>query len=115
VQVRFENGAIGEILTSWAFPLPYGTHHIHVMGDKGQIFGSSNTLYHLPHGAKEPTKREFDSVDTFEAEIGHFADCLREGKRPPHSVEEGRAVLELILKAGQNAEGWQRTAVCQPA
>ncbi|HTL31089.1 MAG TPA: Gfo/Idh/MocA family oxidoreductase, partial [Tepidisphaeraceae bacterium] len=35
VQVRFENGVIGEILTSWAFPLPYGTHHIHIMGEKG--------------------------------------------------------------------------------
>ena len=114
VSVRFENGAIGEILTSWAFPNPYGTHQIHVIGDKGQIFGTENTLYHLPKGAKEPTKRSFDDVHTFEAEIGHFADCLIEGKRPIHSVEEGRAVLELILKASQNAEGWQKTAHVKP-
>lgn len=111
VQVRFANGAIGEVLTSWAFPLPHGTHHIHVMGEKGQIFGSDNTLYHLPHGTKEPTKREFDNVDTFEAEIGHFADCLIEGKRPIHSVDEGRAVLELILNAYQGGEGWQKSAL----
>lgn len=110
VQVRFANGAIGEILTSWAFPLPHGTHQIHVMGEKGQIFGSNNTLYHLPHEAKEPAQRDFDNVDTFEAEIGHFADCLIEGKRPIHSVEEGRAVLELILNAYQSGEGWQKTA-----
>jgi predicted dehydrogenase len=107
VQVRFASGALGEILTSWAFPLPYGTHQIHVMGERGQIFGSENTLYHLPKGSTEPTKRTFDAVDTFEAEISHFADCLREGKRPIHSVEEGRAVLELILNASKNAEGWQ--------
>ncbi|MGB7160405.1 MAG: Gfo/Idh/MocA family oxidoreductase [Tepidisphaeraceae bacterium] len=107
VQVRFANGAIGEILTSWAFPLPYGTHHIHVMGEKGQLFGSDNTLYHLPRGATEPTKRTFEPVDTFEAEIGHFADCLREGKRPIHGVQEGRAVLELILNASKNAQGWR--------
>src|SRR5215212_9524857 len=106
VQVRFANGAIGEILTSWAFPLPHGTHHIHVMGEKGEIFGSSDTLYHLKRGDKEPTRVEFAPVDTFTAEIGHFADVLREGKRPIHSVEEGRAVLELILKATENAEGW---------
>ena len=31
VQVRFASGAIGEILTSWAFALPHGTHHIHVV------------------------------------------------------------------------------------
>jgi predicted dehydrogenase len=114
VQVRFENGAIGEILTSWAFALPYGTHHIHVVGEKGQIFGSDNTLYHLPKGATEPSKRSFTEVNTFEAEIGHFADCLREGKRPIHSVEEGRAVLELILKACESGEGWQRAAFVKP-
>jgi predicted dehydrogenase len=109
VQVRFASGALGEILTSWAFPLPYGTHQIHVMGETGQVFGSENTLYHLPKGAIDPTKRTFDAVDTFEAEISHFADCLREGRRPIHSVEEGRAVLELILNASKNAEGWQQT------
>jgi predicted dehydrogenase len=108
VQVRFASGAIGEILTSWAFPLPHGTHQIHVIGEKGQIFGSENTLYHLPKGATEPTKRTFEPVETFVAEIEHFADCLREGRRPIHSVEEGRAVLELILNASKSAEGWQR-------
>jgi predicted dehydrogenase len=107
VQVRFENGAIGEILTSWAFPLPYGTQHIHVMGDKGQVFGSDSTLYHLPHGWSEPSKRTFGEVQTFEAELVHFAQCLREGKCPIHSVEEGRAVLELILKATESARGWK--------
>ena len=115
VQIRFANGVIGEILTSWSFPLPHGTHHIHVMGEKGEIFGSSDTLYHLPRGAKEATKRDFPATDTFTAEIAHFAECLREGKRPIHSVEEGRAVLELILKATQTAEGWQQTAVAKPA
>ncbi len=114
VQVRFANGVIGEILTSWAFPLPHGTHHIHIMGEKGEIFGSSDTLYHLPRGGKEATKREFAPADTFAEEIGHFADCLREGKRPIHSHEEGRAVLELILNATKSAEGWQKTAMVKP-
>jgi predicted dehydrogenase len=111
VQVRFQNGAIGEILTSWAFFNPSGTHQIHVIGDKGQIFGSDNTLYHLPAGYTEPAKRTFKEVNTFEAEISHFADCLRDGTRPVHSVEEGRAVLELILGATKSADGWQSTAV----
>ena len=110
VQIRFANGVIGEILTSWSFPLPHGTHHIHVMGEKGEIFGSDNTLYVLPRGAKEATRVEFPPADTFVEEISHFADCLREGKRPIHGVEEGRAVLELILNATKSADGWQQTA-----
>ncbi len=110
VHVQFASGAIGEILTSWAFPLPHGTHQIHIIGEKGQLFGSGNTLYHLPKGYTDPAKRTFPETDTFEAEIVHFADCLREGKRPIHSVEEGRAVLELILTASESADGWQKTA-----
>jgi predicted dehydrogenase len=112
VTVRFAGGAIGEVHSSWAYQLPYGTHHIHVLGEKGQIFGSDDTLYHLPIGFNEPAKRAFSSVHTFVAEIGHFADCLREGRRPLHSVEEGRAVLALILQAAASAEGWQATAPC---
>lgn len=107
VSVRFQNGAIGEIFTSWAMSLPHGTHQIHVIGTEGQVFGSGDTLYHLPRGYQEPAKRSFQSVDTFEAEIGHFAECLLEGKRPIHSVEEGRAVLELILQAAESAKGWE--------
>jgi predicted dehydrogenase len=114
VQVRFESGAIGEILTSWAFNLPYNSYQIHVIGEKGQVFGSGDTLYILPKGYSEPAKRSFDKTDTFEAEIAHFADCLIEGRRPIHGVEEGRAVLEVILKAAESADGWQKTAVLKP-
>jgi len=110
VQVRFQNGIMGEVLTSWAFDLPYGTHHIHIVGEKGQLFGSDNTLYCLPRGYSEPAKRVFPGVNTFEAEIAHFAECLHEGKRPMHSVAEGRAVLEVILAAAKSADGWQATA-----
>jgi len=111
VSIRFANGAIGEILTSWAFALPFGTHQIHVVGEKGQIFGSTNTLYQLRNGETEPKKQTFPEVHTFTAELAHFAECLSQGKRPIHGVEEGRAVLELILRASESAKGWQQTAV----
>ncbi len=109
VQVQFAGGAVGEILTSWAYNLPYGTHHIHVIGENGQIFGSDNTLYFLPKGYSEPAKRQFQPVETFEAEIEHFADCLHNGTRPMHSVEEGRAVLEVILKAAETPRDGRST------
>jgi predicted dehydrogenase len=114
VTVRFENGAIGEILTSWAFANPHGSHQIHVIGENGQVFGSDNTLHYLPKGATSPETKTYDPVQTFEAELVHFAECLSQGKRPIHSVEEGRAVLELILRATQSAEGWRATAVKKP-
>ncbi len=114
VQVRFQNGVLGEVLTSWAMQLPYGTHKLHLVGDKGELFGSDTILYYRPTGFTEPAERTLPSVEsTFTEEIGYFADCLREGTRPLHGAEDGRAVLELILKASQNAEGWQQTAPLQ--
>ena len=107
VSVRFENGTIGEVFTSWAMNNPWGTHQIHIVGEKGQLFGSENTLYYLPNHYSEPAKRMFQPVETFVAELSHFADSLQNGTRPIHSVEEGRAVLELILQAAESAKGWQ--------
>ena len=114
VQVRFQNGVLGEVLTSWAMPLPYGTHKLHLVGDKGELFGSDNILYYRPTGFAEPAELILPSIEnTFTEEIGYFADCLRDGTRPLHGAEDGRAVLELILKASESAEGWQQTAPLQ--
>ena len=114
VQVRFQNGVLGEVLTSWAMPLPYGTHKLHLVGDKGELFGSDNILYYRPTGFAEPAERILPAVEsTFSEEIGYFADCVQSGSRPLHGAEDGRAVLELILKTTQSAEGWQETAPLQ--
>ncbi len=114
VQVRFQNGVLGEIFTSWAMPLPYGTHKLHLVGDKGELFGSSNILYYRPTGFATPAERVLPNIEsTFTEEIGYFVDCLRDGTQPLHGAEDGRAVLELILKATQSAEGWQQTAPLQ--
>jgi len=111
VQVRFANGAIGEILTSWAFNNPYGAHQIHVVGDKGQFFGSGNELRYLPAGFSEPCVMRLAPVNTFSDQMAHFVECVRTGRRPLHSVAEGRAVLEVILAASKDADGWQSYAV----
>ena len=114
VQVRFENGVLGEILTSWAMRLPYGTHQLHLVGEKGELFGSGNELFYLPAGFTEPAKYLLPTiVSTFTEEIGHFADCLLTGNRPLHGAKEGRAVLELILRASEDASGWQPSALKQ--
>jgi predicted dehydrogenase len=115
VQVRFANGVIGEILTSWAFNNPHGSHQIHVIGEKGQAFGSGSALYFLPSSYSEPAKMNLRDVDTFAEQIKHFAACLTQGRRPLHSVEEGRAVLEIILNAAKDARGWQQHAAHSPA
>ena len=110
VQVRFANGVMGEIFTSWALNRPYGTHDLHVVGDLGEIFGTGNLLYHLPRGFKTPSEKVLPETDTFADQMARFADCILNGAPVPHGPEEGREVLKIILKAAESAEGWQKTA-----
>ena len=117
VQVRFENGVIGEILTSWAMQNPWGSHQIHVIGEKGQIFGSEADLNFVAAGSTQVEKIPVNIGEnwgsTFGEQIKHFADAVRNKTKPLHSVEEGLATLDIILSATESAEGWQKTAQVQ--
>lgn len=117
VQVRFENGVIGEILTSWAMPNPWGSHQIHVVGEKGQVFGSEAEVHFLASGSHQPERIPVNAGEnwgsTFGEQLQHFAAAVRNKTKPIHSVEEGLATLEIILSATENADGWQKTAQLQ--
>ena len=110
VHVRFANGVIGEILTSWAFRFPAGSHQLHVVGDEGEVYGSFSDLYFKPKGWSEPARRQLPKTQVFVDQMECFARCLLEGRRPPHGVREARITLEMILAATASAAGWQETA-----
>jgi hypothetical protein len=57
--------------------------------------------------SRKPAKQTFSAVEIFAAEIGQLAENLINGTRPVHSAEEGRDVLEVLLKAAESADGWQ--------
>jgi predicted dehydrogenase len=99
VSVKFADGAIGQILTSWAFPSPMGAHQIHLIGSKGQIYGSHKDLYFLPFGFSEPAHMHLEGPDCFRTEVEHFVDCIVERKQPLPNLQQAVDVLELILKA----------------
>lgn len=99
VTVKFRDGVIGQISTSWAMGSPAGTHQIHIIGSKGQLYGTGNQLYLLPDGFREPAHIEYGAVDTIQAECKHFVDCLLEDKEPMATLQQGRDVLDLILRA----------------
>jgi len=108
VQLAFANGVIGEVLTSWAFARPAGTHKIHLVGSKGQLYGTDNVLFEAALGAAEPERIELPKVHTFTAQLAHFHECLRGTARPLHGIAESREVLRIILAATEDAAGWNR-------
>ncbi|KXK37432.1 MAG: hypothetical protein UZ16_OP3001001141 [Candidatus Hinthialibacteria bacterium OLB16] len=104
VNVKFKDGAIGQILTSWAFPSPVGAHQIHLIGTKGQLYGSYKDLYFMPLGFSEPAHLHIEGPDCFRTEVEHFADCILQKKEPIPNLKQAVDVLELILKATKRAK-----------
>jgi predicted dehydrogenase len=99
--VRFENGAIGTLQTSWAHNVPNGHWQIAVIGSKGQIYGRGKDLYFAPNEG-EVEKAELEPANGFVEEIKHFVECMETGKTPEQSLYEGVTVLKVILGGYQS-------------
>lgn len=98
VLVRFSGGAIGQILTSWAFELPYGSYSFHLVGERGQLYGRKNALHFQPDGG-ELVSTISPEVNSYHAQLPHFVESIERGSRPIQNQEDGIDVLDLILGA----------------
>ncbi|HEX5416438.1 MAG TPA: Gfo/Idh/MocA family oxidoreductase [Chloroflexota bacterium] len=96
--VKFADGAIGEVLTSWAWDWPDGSWQFQLIGEKGQLFGRGNKLLYKPIGW-QPATLELKPTNTFAAELEHFADSIANGTQPLNTNVQGTQVLRLILGA----------------
>jgi predicted dehydrogenase len=104
VLVRFDNGVVGQMTTSWAYSPPPGRERFSVVGERGSISAdASGTTLTVTIRDAEPATHAFETVDTFVAEIGHFADSLIEGTRPLHTEVEGIEALGILLAAYEGA------------
>ena len=110
VLVRFDNGVLGHLVTSWAYQAADCTEKFSVVGELGALWATKSELsYRLRDGTSETFSH--DTVDTFTAEIGHFADCLADGTRPLHNEIEGIQVLGIIHAAYESARTKQVVTV----
>jgi predicted dehydrogenase len=105
--VRFASGAIGEILTSWAFA-PVGNWHFEVGAEHGSLAGNQRRLVHQLHGwpeAVEFARFTHTLALTFASEVTHFLDVVQRGEPSQASFERAARVLQLTLGAYASAEG----------
>ncbi|MFG1911322.1 Gfo/Idh/MocA family protein [Kribbella sp. NPDC048928] len=103
VLIRFDNGVVGQLVTSWAYQPATSTERFSAVGELGSLTSDGTSLsYRLRSGETETF--EFEPVDTFVAEIGHFADSLAGKQRPLHTEEEGIAVLGILLAAYEGSK-----------
>jgi predicted dehydrogenase len=102
VLVRFDNGVVGSLTTSWAYLPSANTERFSVVGRLGSLYSDGKNLsYKLRSG--EQATLEFPTVNEFAAEIAHFAQSIRSGTKPIHSEKEGIQVLGIILAAYESA------------
>ncbi|MGN6126633.1 MAG: Gfo/Idh/MocA family protein [Humibacter sp.] len=102
VLIRFHNGVVGQLVTSWAYEPATSTERFSAVGELGSLTSDGTTVsYRLRSGEEESFT--YEPVDTFVAEIGCFAECLTNGTRPPHTEEEGIQVLGMLLAAYESA------------
>lgn len=107
VLIRFADGAIGNIMTSWAYEPPGSTEKFSVAGEAGSLWSDGRALHYKPLGGEQVLVRESGEAepDTYAIEVVEFVDCLREGRRPLNTEVEGVNVLKLILAAYASADG----------
>ena len=103
VLVRFADGSVGNIVTSWAYEPASITEKFSIVAEKGYAYSYGGDLHYRIRGS-EPAKIELPQVDTFAAEIKDFITCLLENRRPVNTEVEGINVLKVILGAYQSAE-----------
>lgn len=126
VTMRFANGGIGVAENSWA--------RRGGLDDRAEIYGSQGLTvadlargsalstysepgygYGLEKGAGTegwtPTGFEEAWSEGFPQEMAHFVECVREGREPILTGEDGRAVLEIICAAYESARTGQRVSL----
>jgi predicted dehydrogenase len=102
VLVRYDNGVVGHVTTSWAYEPAVGTEKFSLVGEKGSLSSDGTTL-HVRVRGEAPVTTTFEPVHEFAAEVAHFAECVLEGRRPIQTHVEGIDVLGVILAAYESA------------
>jgi len=106
VLVRFADGSIGTMMTSWAYDPAGSTEKFSVVGEAGSLWSDGLALFHQPRGGT--TVRLVDppveEIDTITLSVLDFVACLREGRRPIDTEVEGIEVLKVILGAYASVE-----------
>ena len=99
VIVKFDNGISGMVRTSWGIEMPRGHYPFHIIGEHGELYGGPSEVFFKPCRFEEPAKISLPEVNSFEAEVVHFIDCIEQSKPPLQSYVDGIRVLKVIRDA----------------
>lgn len=110
VMVRFESGAMGQILTSWALDVVDGMQ-FEVSAEFGALAGSGDAIKHQIYRWPDAHRRSFAPISSFTAEIGHFIDVVQNGAANPADIDIATRVLQVIKGAYLSARLGQTVTI----
>lgn len=93
--IHFENGASMLFEVSWALNAP-GASYTQICGSKAGATLDPLTIYGEEMGYLTDNSPKSDNVNIFEAEIAHFIDCLRTGKRPASDLDQAVTMQRML-------------------
>ena len=111
LMVRFASGAIGEMLTSWAFS-NIDDWHFEVAAEKGTVAGGRAKIVHQLHAWPGQAVLPVEPVHTFSKEATAFLDVVQLGATNPAPFEQAARVLQLTKAAYLSAR--EHTVVALP-
>ena len=108
--VRFQNGAIGHLEGSWAYPPGNFRTRLEIAGDEGLLeVGSLDMLplsvtlkqedTSLAAGVPVPESPMHPTDDPYYREIAHFLSCLESGESFLVSPQDGLEAVRIALAA----------------
>lgn len=107
--VRFENGAVMNVETSYSLNLPEDRNAIALYGTKGGVtvspdlhFYSTASGYMTDTVLKAQTALDFG--DLFQKEIDHYVSCVTDGTVCRSPAEDGVAMMRILMGAYESAE-----------
>jgi len=124
ITCRFNEGGIGFVEASWAYPQGFGGTlyaQLDIVGTGGKIqYADKDTnpmlVYTTEKGHELPRYFRFMSTTeyAFEEEIRHFVRCVIEDKEPRISPYDARAALEMALAAQRSARTGKPVLLSSP-
>lgn len=94
--IRFENGASLLIEMSWATYIREDVSYIDLIGDKGGAHLWPFTVTTEVHGKRVDITPKVRGGDTYKAEAEHFVECIKTGKKPLPTGEDGLYSVKII-------------------
>ena len=103
VLVRFADGAVGEVVTSWAYEAVRRTPRSSRRSASSAACGATARRCATSRAVRPPPRSDFPVVDSIPAVCADFVRRIRDRSRPVHTHEEGTDVLKVILAAYRSA------------